>query len=375
MFDNKEIEFLSKQSRSNFCKLVSCAKQPPLCLVLGAGASASVGLPTWNKLLSRICYCYFDQWALKINSKEASPQKPPANTSVALTMGYDLYLLEKQHPEMFEAIYKATEHAEHWVNGSKLPEDISAQRNQQFINGLQLVNQLQDDFMKKIMLGDLTVIAQMIKNQIRPNDWDYLVRKSLYSSYEDSPFELEESLLYEQLIHLIEKLEIKKIINYNYDDTFYHSLKSKNIIFSNCYDYSKTNDKKVIYYPHGYIPMKGGVRTKIVLTEEDYQNQIYQQNLWSNNIQTSTFTTCSCIFVGLSLNDSNIRRLISMCSNTEIKKHFAFLPSSGVDTASVMYDSLCDSDLYRLGIRVIRYPDDNNHIRLPYLIKCLGELL
>ena len=64
-----------------------------------------------------------------------------------------------------------------------------------------------------------------------------------------------------------------------------------------------------------------------------------------------------------------------MCSNTEIKKHFAFLPSSGVDTASVMYDSLCDSDLYRLGIRVIRYPADNNHIRLPYLIKCLGELL
>jgi len=375
MFDNKKIEFLSQQSRSNFCKLVRSAKQEQLCLVLGAGASASVGLPTWNKLLSRICYCYFDQWALEINSKKASPQKPPANTSVALTIGYDLYLLEKQHPELFDEIAKATEHAEHWVNGTKLPDDIASQRNQQFIQGLQLVKQLQDDFMQKIMSGDLTVIAQMIKNQIRPNDWDYLIRKSLYSSYEDSPFELEISPLYEQLICLIERLEISKVINYNYDDTFYHSLKRRNINFSNCYDYSKINNKKVIYYPHGYIPMKGGVRTKIVLTEEDYQNQIYQQNLWSNNIQTSTFTTCSCVFVGLSLNDSNIRRLISMCSNTEIERHYAFLPSSGGDTASIMYDSLCDSDLYRLGIRVIRYPADNDHILLPYLINCLCDLV
>ena len=96
------------------------------------------------------------------------------------------------------------------------------------------------------MSGDLTVIAQMIKNQVRDKEWYYLIRKSLYSSYEDSPFELETSPLYEQLICLIERLGINKIINYNYDDTFYHSLKDKNIVFSNCYDYSKINNNKVI---------------------------------------------------------------------------------------------------------------------------------
>ena len=43
---------------------------------------------------------------------------------------------------------------------------------------LQNKYQLQDSFMDKVMSGDLTVIAQMIKNQIRPSDWDYLIRKA-----------------------------------------------------------------------------------------------------------------------------------------------------------------------------------------------------
>lgn len=79
--------------------------------------------------------------------------------------------------------------------------------------------------------------------------------------------------------------------------------------------------------------MKGGVITEIVLSEDDYQNQIYKQNLWSNNIQTTLFSSNTNIFIGLSLNDSNIRRLINMCSNVNYYTHYAFLPSTGEDQA------------------------------------------
>ena len=115
--------------------------------------------------------------------------------------------------------------------------------------------------------------------------------------------------------------------------------------------------------------MKGGVITEIVLSEDDYQNQIYKQNLWSNNIQTTLFSSNTIVFIGLSLNDSNIRRLINMCSNA----NYAFLPSSGEDQASIMYDNLYDADLYRLGIKVIRYSPENNHNLLPTLIHYLCE--
>ena len=375
MFNHVRIQTLSKQSRSNFCKLLSDATANPCCIALGAGASASVGLPTWYTLLNRISYCYFYQWAFDIAHNKALFNKPPSDMSVAMVEAYDVYLLEKQHPEIAEMMERAFDNAEHWHNGTKLPEKIAQQKNQQMKDSSTLIHQLQDSFMDKVMSGDLTVIAQMIKNQIRPSDWDYLIRKALYKSYKDDPFILEISPLYKQLMRFVEQKGVNSILNYNYDDTFYHALQLSGIRFENCYNNSNISAHKKIVYPHGYIPMKGGIRTEIVLTESDYQNQIYQQNLWSNNIQTSILSANTCIFVGLSLNDSNIRRLINMCSGAKQYMHYAFLPASGQDEASTMYDSLCDSDLYRLGIRVVRYPAQNGHEMLTELFSLLCDHL
>ncbi len=69
---------------------------------------------------------------------------------------------------------------------------------------------LQDDFMTKIMERDPTLIAQMIKNRIRKVDWDYLVRKSLYNSYEDMPYKLEKSFLYDSIISFISNAKFLK---------------------------------------------------------------------------------------------------------------------------------------------------------------------
>ena len=373
MYPDTRISYLSKQSCSNYYKLLRDLKSHPCCLALGAGASVTVGLPTWDTLLKRICHCYFSQWAMKISSGEESTEHPPCDVSIALTNSYDLYLLEKEHPELL-GFEKILCNAEYWVNGHKLSDEEARQQNDKMIRSNLLIRELQDSFMDKIMSGDLTVIAQMIKNNVRPKDWNYLLRKSIYSSYEDNPYVLHISPLYHALIKLTNRYGINTIINYNYDDTFYHALCECGYKFRNHYKNMDTHGDKRIYYPHGYIPMKGGVVTDIVLSEDDYQQQIYHQNLWSNNIQTSNFISSTCIFVGLSLNDSNIRRIINMGAQSGPYKHYAFLPMSGTDQVSIMYDSLCDADLYRLGIRVIRYPRNNNHEALPKLLNILCEL-
>lgn len=373
MYPDEKINFLSKQSCSNFYKLIRDLNDHSCCLVLGAGASATVGLPVWSRLLKRIFHCYFEQWTMDIGSGKGVVNRPPSNVSIALTNSYEIYLLEQENKELMTSLENAFENAEYWVNGRKLPAEECSKRNETMKKSYKLVHQLQDSFMGKIMSGDLTIIAQMIKNQVRPRDWNYLIRKSLYSSYEDDPYILIASPLYQELINLVKKYGISNIINYNYDDTFYHSLAQNGLKFRNCYESNQTKGKNRIYYPHGYIPMKGGVITEIVLSEDDYQNQIYKQNLWSNNIQTTLFSSNTNIFIGLSLNDSNIRRLINMCSNANYYTHYAFLPSSGEDQASIMYDNLCDADLYRLGIKVIRYSPENNHNLLPTLIHYLCE--
>ena len=372
MYPDERLDFLSKQSCSNFYKLMRELNQHQCCLALGAGASATVGLPVWSHLLKRICHCYFEQWALAIAFGEKTIDNPPSDVTIALTNSYELYMLEKEHPEVVIDFQNFFTNAEYWINGGKLSKE--EKKNEVMRRSYQLVHQLQDDFMNKIMSGDLTIIAQMIKNQVRPRDWNYLIRKSLYSSYEDDPYVLNISPLYEQLIKLVKRYAINNIINYNYDDTFYHSLKSNGLKYNNCYENCKMKGENHIFYPHGYIPMKGGVVTEIVLCEDDYQNQIYKQNLWANNIQTALLSSDTIIFVGLSLNDSNIRRIINMCSKASSKMHYAFLPSSGQSQALIMYDNLFDADLYRLGIRVIRYSPTNNHELLPILIKYLCEI-
>lgn len=375
MYPDKRISHLSKQSCSNFYKLLNDVKKNPCCLALGAGVSATVGLPLWVTLLKKICYCYFSQWAMGISSGKETVTRPPDNVSIALTNGYDSYILKKEHPECFENIFEDIfKDVEYWVNGHKLSKEETERINERMIKSEQLIEQLQDSFMEKIMSGNLTIIAQMIKNNVRPKDWNYLVRKSLYSSYEDNPYELQVSSLYDSLITLVSQYGIRSIINYNYDDTFYHALKECGHKFQNYYQKMSVHSNKRIYYPHGYIPMKGGVVTDIVLSEDDYQQQIFNQNLWSNNIQISNFISNTCIFVGLSMDDPNIRRLIRMSNQAGQYKHYAFLPMSGEDEAAIMCDSLYDIDLYRLGIRSIRYPKNNNYEDLPKLINVLCEI-
>lgn len=374
MYPDERLKFLSKQSCSNFYKLMRELKEHSCCLALGAGASATVGLPVWSHLLKRICHCYFEQWALAIASGKKTIDNPPSDVTIALTNSYELYMLEKEHPEIEINFEKFFINAEYWINGGKLSKTEKEKKNEVMRKNYQLVHQLQDNFMDKIMADDLTIIAQMIKNHVRSRDWNYLIRKSLYSSYEYNPYVLKISQLYEELIKLVKKYVIDNIINYNYDDTFYHSLKANGLEYKNCYENCKISGKKHIFYPHGYIPMKGGITTEIVLCEADYQNQIYKQNLWSNNIQTALLSSNTIIFVGLSLKDSNIRRIINMCSKASSNMHYAFLPYSGQDRASMMYDNLFDADLYRLGIRIIRYSPANNHELLPMLLRYLCEI-
>lgn len=286
------------------------------CIGGGAGASTTVGLPVWSRLLKRICHTYFEQWALKIASEKEFINHPPSNVSIALTNSYELCLLEQKNSELMSYIENAFENAEYWVNERKLSEEESKKSNETMKQSYKLVHKLQDSFMNKIMSGDLTIIAQMIKNQVRPWDWNYLIRKSLYSSYDYKSYVLNISLLYQELIELVKKYNISNIINYNYDDTFFHCLKQSGLKYRNCYGSNKTKGNKHIFYPHVYIPM---------------------------------------------------------CSNANYYTHYAFLPSSGDDQASIMYDNLCDTDLYRLGIKVIRYSSRDDHKLLPRLIRYLVE--
>ena len=376
MYPSESISFLDKKSCSNLYSLKKELKSNCCSFALGAGASASVGLPTWNTFLNRICYTFFYHWAFNVyhQKNKCSYDSPPENLSIAFVGLYELYM---QKEDMKSSFAHDVEIVKDGIKFSKeqVDEFIKKQQEQD-----QLIELLQDDFMEQMMSQDPVLIAQMIKNRIRPKDWDYLLRKSLYNSFEHDVYNFEISSLYNSICNLIKNNKINTILNYNYDDTLYHSLKDFGIPYQNIYDGKRPlPNVPSIFYTHGYIPMYGGVKTDIVLAEQDYQKQGLQLDLWANNIQISTYCSTPTIFIGLSLSDANLRRILNQCRTASSNFHYAFLPANGNTPATKMIDSLYNADLYRLGIKVIRYPltknaSDSHELLSNYSIFSMNEI-
>ena len=59
---------LDANSASAFIQLLNELLQKKVTLFLGAGVSASMGIPTWNQLIEQICSTFFYHWEFSENS-------------------------------------------------------------------------------------------------------------------------------------------------------------------------------------------------------------------------------------------------------------------------------------------------------------------
>jgi len=64
----------------------------------------------------------------------------------------------------------------------------------------------------------------------------------------------------------------------------------------------------------------------LIFSEEDY-NKIYSDAYsWSNLAQLNSFRDNTCLFIGCSLTDPNLRRLLDVAARSgEKPRHYAFL--------------------------------------------------
>jgi hypothetical protein len=169
--------------------------------------------------------------------------------------------------------------------------------------------------------------------------------------------------------------KVGAILTTNYDNLFEAAFNSKYLVKlmipvgrEASKDPGKRKRKRVIpvYHMHGYIsyvPMKGGTlktSEELVISEEDYFWTFYNLLGFSNIVATSIFRQFSCLFVGCSMIDQNIRRILyqlqrERIKSTDLKKHFAILaPATG---GKEDYEK---SLLGNLNITPIRVENENN---------------
>lgn len=152
---------------------------------------------------------------------------------------------------------------------------------------------------------------------------------------------------------------IKSIITYNFDDLLERKFVQKDIqynIISNEGD-RQLVDKLNIYHVHGYLPSDFSEisdEPNLIFSEEDYHRIYRDAYSWSNLIQLSALRENTCLFIGCSLTDPNLRRLLDVAArNGETPRHYAFLRKNKIMKQN--NDEVINEDV----MRIYKEIDDN----------------
>lgn len=174
------------------------------------------------------------------------------------------------------------------------------------------------------------------------------------------------SELISSIATLVTRGNIESIISYNYDNLVEREIirqgKSCFPVFNKARP--KEKDSLYIYHVHGYVSHEEDEYSPIVLGEQEYHKIFQESYNWGNVEQLHALCRSTCFFVGLSMDDPNLRRLIDISiESSEVEPvHYAFL-------RKIEYDvPFMEKVMRGFGINCIWY---DNHEELPTIINSL----
>jgi hypothetical protein len=174
---------------------------------------------------------------------------------------------------------------------------------------------------------------------------------------------------------------LDSIVTFNFDGLIEENLATANVLNRAIYTEAIKHDPNElpVYHVHGYLPRTGKIPddTDIVFSEDAYHSQFIEPFSWSNLIQLNKLTQNICLFVGVSLTDPNLRRLLDVAWRKNPDKsvsHYIIKKLPQFGSADDVLDDLArlleEQDANALGINVI-WVDDYNQI--PDLIRSIRQ--
>ncbi|MCR8559232.1 SIR2 family protein [Mucilaginibacter sp. BJC16-A38] len=213
-----------------------------------------------------------------------------------------------------------------------------------------------DALLQKLMITTIekeqsvsTVLSKLFTNIFQPSP--LIAGRFLQKYYEDKQMLFEEAvqkILYSSLdmnkqSELMDEIvnfcvapgkrhSLDSIITYNFDDILEQRIDSIGIDvpFKSIFGTEmNAHGQLPIYHVHGFLPHKGAlsVDNQITFGESIYHKQYIDIYSWNNIVQINKFRDCNCIFIGTSLTDPNIRRLLDIARRQKGKSpnsHFIF---------------------------------------------------
>ncbi|MFA8435424.1 MAG: SIR2 family protein [Marinifilaceae bacterium] len=227
-------------------------------------------------------------------------------------------------------------------------------------NPFSLKNISTREFQRKIGSSSL-VMSKYLKSNLG-KDFLNELRDALY---QDNPTTCE---LIEAIVELSRPQRdgnpIDSIITFNFDALIEENLGANNIKYKAIDNEGVRNqaNELPIYHVHGYLPRKGRISSNrdVVFSEDAYHTQFIEPFSWSNLIQLNKLSQNTCLFVGMSLTDPNLRRLLDVANRKESSKflnHYVIKKTPEIANSNGQIDDLMifleEQDANELGLNVI----------------------
>lgn len=156
---------------------------------------------------------------------------------------------------------------------------------------------------------------------------------------------------------------LDSIITFNFDSLIEENLEVHQIPSRAIFSEAITHDSNElpIYHVHGYLPRHGDIpeNSELVFSEDAYHSQFIDPFSWSNLIQLNKLTQNTCLLVGISLTDPNMRRLLDVAWRKSADKslsHYIVKKTPRLSNGDVLdrvSKLLEEQDANALGLNVI----------------------
>ncbi len=210
---------------------------------------------------------------------------------------------------------------------------------------LEDIEKSQMDHMLKYETGFSPIIKTRILKTGFRGELEQQLKNVMYKNEK-----VDETELMKSISNISKKREdgtgIKAIVTYNFDDLLEKSLSARDIKFDSIYSESllPVGKELGIYHVHGFIPRDTDnymslENSNLVFSEEEYHQIMSDPYNWANLSQLEFLTNDTCVFIGLSLTDPNLRRILDISSHKKSVRynktyHYAFLKKPVFNTSN-----------------------------------------
>lgn len=198
------------------------------------------------------------------------------------------------------------------------------------------------DWMAEYYDFELTALARVIKKELiekaeNSEDGELAfadaVRRQLYRSKNTDDAQQPTTLetVAELLKRAGKKAGCASVVTFNFDDLLQQELEKQGVPYCTVCDDSLPSGQGIpIIHPHGFLPESGEIqRPELVFAEDEYHKLSLDLFHWSATEMLTCLRRNTCLFIGLSMTDPNLRRLLDATKRTRSDQpfqRFAIMP-------------------------------------------------